>query len=80
MMLKIAAALVASALLFATAARNQSNVDKPSGITQEQLADKTGLTVESISNMERGLFGPKFENLEKIAAVLKVPVKELFDY
>jgi transcriptional regulator with XRE-family HTH domain len=50
------------------------------GITQAQLAEKTGLTVESISNMERGLFGPKFENLEKIAAVLKVPVKDLFDF
>lgn len=48
--------------------------------TQEQLADKTQLTVESISNMERGLYGPKFENLEKIAAVLKVEVKELFDF
>jgi len=50
------------------------------GMTQEQLADKTQLTVESISNMERGLYGPKFENLEKIAAVLKVRVKELFDF
>ena len=50
------------------------------GMTQEQLADKTQLTVESISNMERGLYGPKFENLEKIAAVLKVQVKELFDF
>ena len=49
-------------------------------MTQEQLADKTQLTVESISNMERGLYGPKFENLEKIAAVLKVQVKELFDF
>ncbi len=27
-----------------------------------------------------GLYGPKFENLERIAAVLKVPVKELFDF
>lgn len=50
------------------------------GMTQEQLADKTQLTVESISNMERGLYGPKFENLEKIAAVLKVQVKELFEF
>jgi transcriptional regulator with XRE-family HTH domain len=50
------------------------------GITQEQLADGTGLTVESISNIERGIFGPKFENLEKISAVLKVPVKELFEF
>ncbi len=56
------------------------NLRREAGITQEQLADKTGLTVESISNMERGLYGPKFENLERIAAVLKVPVKELFDF
>ena len=50
------------------------------GITQEQLADSVGLTIESISNIERGIFGPKFDNLEKIAKVLGVPVKELFDF
>ncbi len=50
------------------------------GISQERLADATGLTVESISNMERGIFGPKFDNLEKIARVLKVPVKALFEF
>ena len=49
-------------------------------ITQEQLADKVDLTVESISNIERGIFGPKFDNLEKIAQALEVPVKELFDF
>lgn len=53
---------------------------RQAGITQEQLADEIGLTVESISNIERGIFGPKFENLEKIAAVLNVPVKELFAF
>ena len=51
-----------------------------SGITQEQLADDVGLTVESISNIERGIFGPKFENLEKIARSLNIPVKDLFDF
>lgn len=50
------------------------------GITQEQLADEISLTVESISNIERGIFGPKFDNLEKIAIALNVPVKELFDF
>ncbi|MCH7535862.1 MAG: helix-turn-helix transcriptional regulator [Bacteroidetes bacterium] len=49
-------------------------------ITQEKLADDVGLTVESISNIERGIFGPKFENLEKIARSLNIPVKELFDF
>lgn len=49
-------------------------------VTQEQLADAAGLTVESISNIERGIYGPKFDNLEKIAKVLGVPVKELFEF
>ncbi|HEX5635625.1 MAG TPA: helix-turn-helix transcriptional regulator [Gammaproteobacteria bacterium] len=49
-------------------------------MTQEALADEIGVTVESISNIERGIYGPKFDNLEKIAAVLDVPVKALFDF
>ena len=51
-----------------------------SGVTQEQLADATGITVESISNMERGIFGPRFDHLEQIARILKVPVKALFEF
>ena len=50
------------------------------GLTQEQLAAKIDLTIESISNIERGIHGPKFENLEKIAKVLKIPVKEMFEF
>ena len=53
---------------------------REAGVTQEQLANETGLTVESISNMERGIFGPKFDNLEKIAKTLEVPVKALFEF
>lgn len=53
---------------------------KERGITQEKLADMTGLSVESISNIERGVFGPKFDNLEKIAAALNMDVKILFEF
>ena len=53
---------------------------KRSNLTQEQLAESTGLTIESISNIERGLFGPKFDNLEKIAAAIGVEVQELFEF
>ena len=42
------------------------------GLTQEQLADATELSIESISNMGRGIFGPRFNNLEKIPAALNV--------
>ena len=50
------------------------------GLTQEQLADATELSIESISNMERGIFGPSFNNLEKIAAALNVEVVRLFEF
>ena len=53
---------------------------KQSNLTQEQLAESTGLTIESISNIKRGLFGPKFDNLEKIAAAIGVEVQELFEF
>ena len=50
------------------------------GLTQEQLADATELSIESISNMERGIFGPRFDNLEKIASALNIEVRQLFDF
>lgn len=50
------------------------------GITQESLANAAGLTTESISNIERGIFGPRFENIEKLAEALGVDVKKLFDF
>lgn len=50
------------------------------GMTQEQLADAVDLTVESISNIERGIHAPKFDNLEKIAQILNVQVVSLFEF
>jgi len=53
---------------------------KQAGITQEQMADSTEVTIETISNIERGIFGPRFDTLEKIAGTLNKPVKDLFDF
>lgn len=50
------------------------------GISQNVLAEKVGVTVETISNIERGVHGPRFDNLEKIAKALSVSVKDLFDF
>ncbi|WP_331351771.1 helix-turn-helix transcriptional regulator [Cellvibrio sp. UBA7671] len=50
------------------------------GLTQEELAEKVGLTIESISNIERGIHGPSFDNLEKITTALNVPAKSLFEF
>lgn len=50
------------------------------GTTRELLVAQTDLAIESISNMERGIFGPRFGNVEKIAAVVDVEVKRLFEF
>lgn len=50
------------------------------GVTQEELAARVELTVESISNMERGIHGPSFDNLEKIILALQVSAKSLFEF
>lgn len=50
------------------------------GLSQYQVAVQVGVTVESISNMERGIHGPKFDTLEKLAQVLEVPVGALFEF
>jgi transcriptional regulator with XRE-family HTH domain len=48
--------------------------------TQEQLAEQIGVSVEFVSNMERGINAPSFETLEKLADSLKLKVNELFEF
>lgn len=49
-------------------------------LTQEQLAESVGISVESISNMERGIYAPSFETLEKLSTALSLSVSDLFDF
>ena len=49
-------------------------------LTQEQLAEAVGCSVEFISLVERGVNAPAVAGLEKFAKVLKVEVKELFAF
>ena len=53
---------------------------KATGMTQEQLADHIDLTVESVSSIERGVYAPRFDTLEKISMALNKPLKDLFDF
>jgi transcriptional regulator with XRE-family HTH domain len=46
-------------------------------LTQEQLAQLTGLTRQTISLIERGVVAPGWETLYTIAAILKCDVEEL---
>lgn len=50
------------------------------GVTQEQVATRSGLTQEMVSNLERGRHQPRFTTLEKYARGLGVPVGGLLGY
>ena len=49
------------------------------GLTQATLAEAVGISTEAISNIERGVNFPSFENLAKIAEVLKCALVDIFD-
>lgn len=50
------------------------------GMTQEQFAEKIGMSVDFLSLIERGINAPSFETIEQIAHCLRVPVVVLFDF
>ncbi|MGI8668963.1 MAG: helix-turn-helix domain-containing protein [Aridibacter sp.] len=49
-------------------------------LTQESLAEILGISVEFISNMERGVNAPSFETIEKLAQAFDLPFTELFNF
>ncbi len=49
-------------------------------LTQEQLAEAVGISIEFLSNLERGVNAPSFETLEKLATVLEVQVQAFFEF
>lgn len=49
-------------------------------LTQAQLAEKSGYSIEFISLVERGINAPSIDGCEHIAKTLRVSVKNLFDF
>ena len=49
-------------------------------ITQEQLAEKVGVTRQTIIVIEGGKYAPSLELAFKIALVFGVPLQEVFSY
>lgn len=49
-------------------------------LTQEQMAEELGCSVEFISLVERGVNAPSIAGVEKFAKVLKVQVRDLFTF
>ncbi|MBI3814001.1 MAG: helix-turn-helix transcriptional regulator [Nitrospinae bacterium] len=55
-------------------------IRKTAKITQEKLAEKTELSVEYISRLERGVSQPSFKTLSIMAERLNVDIKDFFDF
>lgn len=53
---------------------------KTKEMTQERLAEAADISVDFLSLMERGVNGPSFETLEKLAKALDVSAKALFEF
>lgn len=49
-------------------------------LTQERLAEKVGLDLQTISRIETGYYFTSFENLEKLANALDVTMADLFNF
>lgn len=53
---------------------------KHTGLTQEKLAESIGIETSSLSGIESGRHFPSMVTLVKIAEILKVEPKALFDF
>ena len=54
------------------------NMRKKYGLTRQDLAIKTGLSISYIYFLEKGQKQPSFTVADRIASVFGVPVEELF--
>lgn len=50
------------------------------GMTQEDLARATGLSVSFIRSVEQGVHAPSFESIELLSSALDVEPMLLFDF
>ncbi len=55
-------------------------IRKEKGFTQEKIAEKTDMSVQSVSGFETGVTFPNYPNLYKLLKVLEVPAVKLFLY
>ncbi|RGY22871.1 XRE family transcriptional regulator, partial [Tyzzerella nexilis] len=59
---------------------NIQTIRKFRGMKQQELADKIGINMQSLSKIERGLNYPAYETLEKIMEVLDVMILSILVY
>ena len=56
------------------------DIRRMQNMTQEDLADASGLTVVAISRLERARRSPRLETLARLATGLGVPLPDLFKF
>ena len=49
------------------------------GMTQEELAERVGVTRQTILSIERGRYSPSIELALRLARLFSVPVESLFE-
>lgn len=60
-------------------AANVKRARKAAGMTQEQVADASGIHVTEVSRIERGLRDPRISTVLKLADALGAPASQLVD-
>jgi transcriptional regulator with XRE-family HTH domain len=49
-------------------------------LTQEKFAELAEISVDFLSLVERGINGPSFDTLDRMAKALRLQVRDLFDF
>ena len=75
--MSVSARAPAQSPLVRTVARNVRRLRIAAGLTQESLAEHTGLHRTYVGSIERGERNVSLENIEKLAAALRVSPHEL---
>jgi transcriptional regulator with XRE-family HTH domain len=66
--------------LYKALGNNIKSLREKHNLTQEQLAEKSGLSLDYIGKIEVCINKPGFRSLIKISKALNIHIKELFDF
>lgn len=67
-------------VIYKSIGRRIKTLRENKGLTQEKLAERTGLSLDFIGKIEVNINKPGLKSLIKIANALEVHIKELFDF
>jgi transcriptional regulator with XRE-family HTH domain len=67
------------AKLFQGFGRQVQRLRREKGWSQDRLAEAIGKTVNTVSNIERGIYSPRLKTIGQIAKALGVSLHELFE-